>query len=87
MSKFHAPTVEKITKLKESNHHTEAYLLGAGMLGLKELAKKFDLLRQLVELEGHNPFRSYEYGLYQALLASARVELDPKEYLLFYAAF
>jgi len=87
MSKFNAATVQKITNLKDKNHHTEAYLLGAKMMGYTELAKKFDLINQLVKLEGHNPIRTYEYELYQALLASAKTELSPKEYLQFYSAF
>lgn len=86
---FDIGMVDRIKTLTGRNHHAEAYLFGAKMLGAPMLAKKFSLVQQLQDLEGHRPqgLGEYQYGLYKQMMQYAKQVLRPEEYELFYQAF
>lgn len=82
-------TVEKIRKLTDQNHHSEALAAGARMLGYDVLAKKFGLIAELHSMEGGLPrnLMAYQDGLYDQLMKMAERELAPDEWADFYGAF
>jgi hypothetical protein len=81
--------IHQISEMTARNDHTAAYVAGAKALGAKELAKKLDLVRQLVDLEGCLPSKlsDYRHGLYEQLMAFAKQELSAKDFDQFYRAF
>ena len=86
---FDSAKVKQIARMVQENNHQEAYAMGAKMLGATELAKKFELITQLLKLEGHlpRPLGDYSYSLYKDMMKHAEQTLDPKEYEQFHAAF
>ena len=86
--KFDPAVVKQMKKLTDSNHHDEAYIAGAKMLGATQLAKKFELVAELAKLEGHLPgdLSKYRYSLYEQLKKHAEQTLAPEEFKQFYGA-
>jgi len=86
---FNPLLVDQIRDMTNRNHHTRAMALGAKMLGYTHLAKRIQLLSQLVDLEGYLPptLKNYSNGLYDVLMGQAERTLSKEEYAEFYAAF
>ena len=82
-------TIEIISDYTDRNHHDQAYLEGARYLGLRKLAQKFELIAELVEIEGHIPrdLSSYRYQLLQDLLDAAKKILPLPLYKRFHSSF
>jgi hypothetical protein len=81
--------IDKLKKLTEQNDHDAAYILGAKSLGLTHLAKKFELIKSLADLEGHLPhgLSEYRYGVYKEMMKAAEQHLPADEYQAFYHSF
>ena len=81
--------ISLIEQMTDRNNHTEALIVAADMLGLKNLKKKLTLVAQLQDMEGSMPMalREYRDSLYDALMAQAKRQLDPEQFKKFYGAF
>jgi len=81
-SKLNPATLRSIARMTDNNQHGKALVTGAKMLGFEELSKKFTLISELQEMEGHLPtgLREYQYSLYQALMDAAKGVLSAEEY-------
>lgn len=79
---YNEAMVKKIAKLTDRNHHTEALIAAARMMGYKGLVKKAELLRQLHKLEGSLPFGLSEYRSYllKELKGFLQQDLDDAEF-------
>lgn len=66
----------------DRNDATGALLEAAKVLGLRNLAKKFELIAQLLKLEGYMPayLGKYRYSLMEALLDEAKKVLSPEDH-------
>lgn len=82
-------SIDKIRSMTRRNNHSEAYAAGAEALGARKLAKQFELLAQLRDLEGHMPrtLGDYQYQLYQDMMTYAKRVLDEDTYDQFYGSF
>ena len=82
-------TITEIAELTQYNSHSEAYLLGAKLLGSEILVKKFELFIQIWNLESgmDKGTADFQYYLYEQLLSYARTKLNNTQYDLFYGAF
>jgi hypothetical protein len=87
-AKFDENTVKKIERLTDENQTSESYVLAAKMLGAKAYEKKFELIAELVKLEGHRHrgLGDYQYDLLQQFLHFAKQTLDEVEYQALYSA-
>lgn len=88
-AKFDPETVKKITKMTDRNLHPEALILGATMLGQKELVKKLELVLALHKLEGQmpRPLMDYRHTLYEQLMKAAELLLEPDQFEIFRSAY
>ena len=81
--------VDEIKWLTDENYHTEALALGAAMIGLDHLAKRFDLIQQLQNLEGSLvwPLGEYRNALAEVLEREAERLLTAEEARIFLASY
>jgi len=88
-AKFDPETVKKITKMTDRNMHPEALILGATMLGQKDLVKKLKLVLELHHLEGHmpRPLMDYRHILYGQVMEAAKLLLEPDQFETFRSAY
>lgn len=76
----------RLKGLTSRNNHSAALVLAAKMLGLTAMMRKFELVDQLIKLEGHKPknLSDYSYALYEQLIEQAKRSLSPEDYEQFY---
>jgi len=81
--------LDQLKELTNRNHHSEAAVLGAKLLGARALEKKLGLVRQLHELEGSMPMALGQYRnlLFDALMEHAKRNLSEEDYKAFYGCF
>ena len=86
--KFFNGDVDAMAALTRVNHHTEAYILGAKILGLPTLVTKLEHVKCLQDLEGHLPkgLSDYRQTLYDGLIEQARAQLSAEDFAAFYGA-
>ena len=86
---FNYKTIREIERLTDDNQHIEALILGAQMLKLKSLTKKFQLIGIICRMEGHVPtgIGKYRDTLYEKLMKYAKKTLSSTEFRAFYAAY
>lgn len=88
-SKLNPGIISKIKRMTDRNHHSEALIEGAKMLGYSHLAKKLELIGELHKLEGHlpRPLGDYQYSLYKDMMKAAERDLTPEEFTVFNGAY
>jgi hypothetical protein len=81
--------IPRIKSLIKRNKHSDAYVLGATVLGVPSLAKKFELVAEIVKLEGFmpRPIGDYQFETYEDMLLHAKQHLEGDVYNSFKAAF
>ena len=55
-ARFDANVVGRIRRMTDQNHHIEALMVGAKMLGMARTVKKLELLEQLKDWESPEEF-------------------------------
>jgi hypothetical protein len=81
--------LDKIKRLTDRNHHGEALIEGAKMLGLRRTIQKLELLGKLKDLESNSThhLQEYQYQLYEEVMRFAKQQLSREDYDEFYGAY
>lgn len=81
--------IPRIRRLTDGNHTSDAYAMGSAAIGARKLVKQFELIGQLIALEGHRSHHlgEYQYSLYEEMLKYAKQQLSPEVYEEFYGSF
>ncbi len=85
--KVHA-AIKQMRQLTQVNAITEAYLVGAQLLGSQFLVEQFEAILHDQQRRGELSLDAYHKrsGLYQQLKACAQEQLSPEQYQAFYKA-
>lgn len=77
--------LNKIEKLVDGNNHPEAYILGAEILGAKNLKEIFKKISEIQNLEGYIPkeLKTYREDKVTDLKEFAKKNLSEEDYELF----
>lgn len=81
--------IQEMRRCTAYNKHTESYIIGSSLIEEPLLAKKFENILNIQELDGYiaSSLATYRYSLYQEMIAYAKEKLSEKEFTLFYDSF